>query len=166
MNGLVRILKHLSYPDWWLHRTFTRDALDRIAKAVAASEAGHGAEIRVAIETRIGLLSLLNGQSARKRAEEVFSQLRVWDTEANNGVLIYVLLAERRFEIVADRAISRVVPQDEWEGLCREMGELLCSGRQEAAVVRGIEVIGTRFAALFPRSSNDVNELPDRPAVL
>lgn len=166
MGRLIRIFKHLSYPEWWLKRTFSNRCLDRVGQAVERSEAGHGAEIRVAIETRLALAALIKGQTARQRAEEVFAQLRVWDTEANNGVLIYVLLADRQFEIVADRAIARVVPQADWEALCQKMEELLQGGRHEAALQLGIETVGTRFAPLFPHEAGDVNELPDRPVIL
>lgn len=166
MNRLVRIFKHLTYPDWWLHRTFSRDGLERIAHAVAASEARHSAEIRVAIETRLGLGALIGGMTPRQRAEEAFARLRVWDTEANNGVLIYVLLAERSFEIVADRGIARLVSQEEWQKLCAEMAAMLREGRHEAALVHGIEAIGSRFVSLFPHRDDDVNELPDSPVLL
>lgn len=163
---MLRLLKHLSYPAWWLRRTFASDALERIGQAVTKSEARHGAEIRVAIEVRLELVALVRGQTARQRAEEVFSQLRVWDTEANNGVLIYMLLADHQFEIVADRGIARLVPQSEWERLCREMEGHFREGRHEQALLHGIEEIGERFATLFPRTERDVNELPDQPAIL
>lgn len=163
---LKRFVRHHAVPAWWLQRALPSASLDRIKTAVSAAEAGHAAEIRVAIEPRLGLMSLLRSQTPRQRAEEVFSLLRVWDTAANNGVLIYVLLADRQFEIVADRGIAAAVPQAEWERLCQEMENHFRSGRHEEAVLHGIRAIGERFEPLFPRYGGDVNELPDQPALL
>jgi uncharacterized membrane protein len=166
MNKLTRILKHLSYPDWWMRRVLPPGSLRRIEKAVAASEAGHGGEIRVAFETSLGWLSLFKGQTTRERAEDVFSRLRVWDTEDNNGVLIYMLLADRQFEIVADRGVAHVVGHEEWARLCSEMEARFRSQGYEVALLYGIQVIGQWLQARFPRLHDDVNELPDRPMML
>jgi uncharacterized membrane protein len=166
MHKLIRVFRHLSYPSWWLRRVLPRSSLDRIGKAVADSEAHHGAEIRVALETSLGWRSLLQGETARQRAEAVFTSLRVWNTELNNGVLIYLLLADREFEIVADRGLARVVEQAEWEQLCRTMEADFRAGRHEKALLHGIDVIGKRLGTLYPHLANDTNELPDRPVIL
>ncbi len=166
MNGIVRILKHLRYPGWWLRRVLSPATLGRIEQAVADSEAGHGGQIRVALETGLGLFALLKGQTARQRAEEVFSQLRVWDTELNNGVLIYWLLADRKFEIIADRGLTRAVDPQGWARLCRDMEVHFQAGRHEAALLHGIEAIGNYLEVLYPRHTDDTNELPNRPAIL
>jgi len=102
---IKRIFQHLLFSDWQVHRAFKRESLDAITKAIHNSEHLHGGEIRLAIEGGLDGIRLLKGQSSRDRAIEVFSQLRVWDTEHNNGVLVYVLLADRAVEIVADRGI-------------------------------------------------------------
>lgn len=166
MNRLLRTLTHLSLPDWWLHRTLPRAALDRIERAVADSEARHGAEIRVVLETGLGWLPLLKGQTARQRAEALFATLRVWDTDLNNGVLIYLLLADHEFEIVADRGVARAVGQDQWEALCRAMETHFRAGRHEEALLHGIRELGKRLEALYPRRADAANELPDRPLIL
>jgi len=166
MNKLIRMLKHLSYPDWWLRRVLPPDSLHRIEKAVAGSEAGHGGEIRVAFETSLGLLPLLRGQTTRSRAEEVFSMLRVWDTEANNGVLIYLLFADHQFEIVADRGVARLVEPAHWAHLVSEMEARLGTRGYEEALLYGIQEIGQWVQLKFPQASGDVNELPDRPVML
>lgn len=163
---LLRILKHLLYPDWIVRRTFPPSVMARIEAAIAASEAGHRGEIRFAVEASLDLRPLLAGQSARERAVEVFSALRVWDTEENNGVLIYLLLADHDVEIVADRGVSRALPSDDWAAVCRAMEAHFRAGRYTDGVLAGVQEIGRRLSALYPRTGADVNELPDRPVRL
>ncbi len=164
--GLARLLRHLLYPEWLGYRALPRAALDRIGAAVAASEARHGGEIRFAVEGSLHLIPLLAGKTARDRAVEVFSQLRVWDTEHNNGVLIYLLLADRDVEIVADRGIARRIPQAEWDDICRAMEARFKNGRYEEGLLLGIGETGKRLEVLFPAGPDNPNELPDRPARL
>jgi uncharacterized membrane protein YgcG len=166
MGRLKRLLKHLSYPGWWLRQAISETGLNRIENAIADSETRHGAEIRVALETSLGIRPLLIGQTARQRAEAVFSLLRVWDTELNNGVLIYLLLADREFEIIADRGLAHVIAQEDWEILCREMEGYFRAGQHEEALLHGIQVIGKRMEAFYPRQTDDANELPNRPVIL
>lgn len=163
---LLRILKHLLYPDWLLRRAFPPAVMARIEAAIAASEAGHCGEIRFAVEASLELWPLLAGQSARERAVELFSELRVWDTEENNGVLIYLLLADHDVEIVADRGVSRALPPDVWVEVCRSMEAHLRAGRYADGVLAGVEAIGRQLTALYPRTGADANELPDRPVRL
>lgn len=163
---IARIIGHLLPPDWWLRRRLPGPAMARVQAAVAEAEQGHGGEIRVAVEAGLGLPALLRGVTARERALEVFSQLRVWDTEDNNGVLLYVLLADRDVEIVADRGVARRVPQADWEAICRDMEELFRAGRHEAALLAGVRQAGARLAALYPGGAKAANQLPDRPAEL
>jgi uncharacterized membrane protein len=162
----ARIVQHLILPDWWRRRNLSAAALGRVQAAVAEAERGHGGEIRVAVEASLDLPDLLRGMTARERALEVFSQLRVWDTEANNGVLIYVLLADRDVEIVADRGIARRVGQVEWEAICQEMEVLFRADRPEEALMTGARRVGARLAELYPDGGKTVNQLPDSPAVL
>lgn len=145
---------------------FPAASMDRIGKAIAASEAGHSGEIRLAVEASLDLAPLFKGFTARDRAVEVFSDLRVWDTEANNGVLIYLLLADRDVEIVADRGIHAKVGAKGWEEVCHVMEQAFRQGRFEEGTVRGIEAVGRLLARHFPKSGGDLNELPDRPAVV
>ncbi len=163
---LTRVLKHLLYPDWLARRAFPPAAMARIEAAIAASEARHRGEIRFAVETALALFPLLRGLSARERALEVFSELRVWDTEDNNGVLIYLLLADRDVEILADRGIARAIPPEEWAAICREMERRFRAGRYEEGVLLGIAEIDRRLARCYPRLGEDSNELPDRPVRL
>lgn len=161
-----RILKHLWYGNWHVSRVFPKAVLDRIGTAIAASEARHGGEIRFAVEASLDTALLLKGHTARDRAVQVFSDLRVWDTEANNGVLVYVLLADRDVEIVGDRGIHAKVGEAGWEPACRAMEAEFRAGRYEAGAVKGVEAVGALLERHFPRTGGDLNELPDRPAVL
>lgn len=164
--NLQRILKHLAYPRWRLRRAFPRAALRAIEAAVAASEATHRGELRFAVEGGLDLHHLLRGGDARARAIELFSQLRVWDTEENSGVLIYVQLADRRVEIVADRGIHQCVGDAAWQAICRDMEQAFAAGRFEAGALAGIAAIGRLLAAHFPAQAANPDELDNAPTLL
>src|SRR3977135_1655449 len=119
--NIKRIFKHLFAPHWIVRSAFPHGTLKRIEAAIKASETTHDGELRFAVEAGLDLLSLLKGITSRRRALEVFSHLRVWDTEHNSGVLIYVQFVDRRIEIVADRGIAGKVGEDEWSAVCRAM---------------------------------------------
>jgi len=137
-----------------------------IEAAIGESETTHFGEIRFAVEAALDPLALLQGRSARERALEVFSQLRVWDTERNNGVLIYLLLADRRVEIVADRGINRDVGQPGWDRICRAMERSFKDGDFELGAVAGIRAIAEHLAKYYPASSANEDELPNKPVAL
>lgn len=161
-----RVIRHLLLPDWWRRRRLPEAALRRIEAEVVAAEAGHGSELRVVVEASLDLAALLRGTSARSRALEVFASMGVWDTEENNGVLLYVLLADRDVEIVADRGVARRVAQAEWEAICRDMETLFRAGRHEEALLAGVRRIGERLVVLYPGGGKAANQLPDRPVLL
>ncbi|MHB1013420.1 MAG: TPM domain-containing protein [Desulfobacteria bacterium] len=163
---MKRIARHLMATGWMVKRAFPRDTLEAIDKAIKASETAHRGEIRFAVEGSLHIEPLLRGQTARERAIDVFSQLRIWDTEHNNGVLIYLLLADRDVEIVADRGIHGKVGDQEWEGICRKMEAAFRQGDFEGGVVRGIREVTRHLAEHFPPIGDDRNELPDKPVVL
>jgi uncharacterized membrane protein len=163
---LKRIARHLFVLPGALGRALPPSAMAEIEKAVAAAERQHRGEIRLAVEAALDGAALFGGQSARARALDVFSQLRVWDTEENNGVLIYLLLADRDIEIVADRGISAKVAPQAWEAICRRMEAALARGQLGRALVAGIEEVSRHLAEHFPARAGDVNELPDKPVVL
>ncbi len=164
--SFMRILKHLLTPRWRIRVDYPARTLSAIESAIAASEKAHRGELRFAVEAGLPLYHLLSGQTARSRAAEVFSQLRVWDTEDNSGVLIYVQLVDRRVEILADRGIAARVPQAEWDAVCRRMEQAFARGEFEAGTLAAIEEIGTRLTRHFPSEGGGNNELPDRPVVL
>ena len=164
--NIERILKHLVMTDWQVNRAFPREGMIAIEKAIEASERAHLGEIRFAVEGALHSTPLFKGQSAKERALEVFSQLRIWDTEHNNGVLIYLLLADRAVEIVADRGIHSKVGAREWETICHSMEAALGQGNYAGGVVSGIQAVTRHLIEHFPAGGADRNELPDQPVVL
>ena len=164
--GIRRIGKHLITSRRLVQKAFPPTALDASERAISASEAQHAGQIRFVVEGALDGAPLFRDQPARERALDVFSQLRIWDTEHNNGVLIYLLLADRDVEIVADRGIDARVGAAAWEGICREMESAFREGRFEAGVLRGIDLISTHLAAHFPKEDPGENELPDAPVVV
>jgi uncharacterized membrane protein YgcG len=159
-----RIIRHLATPPWRVRQVLRRPTMQAIERAIRESEKTHRGQIRFAVEATLDTLPLLRGQTARERAIEVFSQLRVWDTEHNNGVLIYLLLADRDVEILADRGIHARIGAEEWERVCREMEAAFRTGRFEDGALAGIRAVGALLAQHFPGTGG--HELPDRPVVL
>ncbi len=163
----ARILRHLSTGRLAVRRLFPASSLTAIEQAIEQSEIGHEGEIRFAVEAALNVLPLLGDQSVRERAVEVFSQLRVWDTEHNNGVLIYLLLADRDVEIVADRGINVKVGVEEWNRICREMETAFRQGRFESGVIAGIRAVGSHLQRHFLAGrEGSENELSDTPIIL
>lgn len=163
---IQRLFRHLfasSAP-----RLFPADSLQRIAEAIAASERNHSGEICFAVEPALSWREVLRGVQARVHAENAFARLRVWDTAANNGVLLYLLLADHRIEIVADRGLDHVVSVEQWRGVCQLMEERLQAGEAEAAVLRGIAEVSELLAAHYPQPPGaiDEDELPNQPQFL
>ncbi|CAG0946274.1 hypothetical protein GPROT2_03657 [Gammaproteobacteria bacterium] len=157
---------HLLTPRWWLRRRFPPASLVAITAAIGAAERQHGGEIRFAIETCLDLRKLRHADAGRRRALELFSQLRVWDTADNNGVLVYVLLAGHAIHIVADRAFTGRVTADEWSAACRLMEAEFRAGRFEAGAVAGVAAVSALIGRHFPPREGDRNELPDAPVIL
>lgn len=164
--SMSRLLKHLCSGSWLVRDYFPAPMRATIQKAIAASELRHSGEIRFAIEASLPTSNILRGQTARDRAIGVFSELRVWDTADNNGVLLYILIADHQIEIVADRGINAVIPQAEWEDLCHKIEAHFKDSRFEEGVLLGIEEITKKLEKHFPRGTQDKNELPDEPVVL
>lgn len=162
-----RIFRHLVFIPASVKHAFPPRSLASIEQSIRACEDSHQGEIRFVVEGALGLIPLLKGVSARERAIEVFSALRVWDTEHNNGVLVYLLLADRDVEIVADRGVHRLAGDDVWEGICREMESAFAEGRFEDGAIAGIQAIGRCLAAYYPvGGAAKSNELADRPLVM
>jgi uncharacterized membrane protein len=166
MMQLGRALRHLFSTRWGTRRRFTVEVRRRIEAAIAGLERRHAGEIRFAIETALDLPELWDGVMSRERAVNVFGQLGVWDTAGNNGVLIYVLMADQVVEIVADRAIAARVAQGEWDALCRAMEVHFRAGRFAEGSEAGIAGVGALLARHFPGQGGDANEQPDRPVLL
>ena len=163
----MRWIRHLFLDDLALRRAFPLAALAAIERAVAEHEKRHRGELRIAIEGGLPLQALVSGRTARARALEHFARLRVWDTEDNAGVLVYLLLADRRVEIVADRGIHARVGATAWETICGTMQREFAAGRFEAGTLSGLVAVSDLLAQHFPvRPGENPNELPDAPVVL
>ncbi len=164
--SISRVLRHLWCEDWTLRRAFPQAVLRRIADTIARQEQRHSGELRFAVEGGLAPWSALRNPDARLRAVDVFSSLRVWDTAQNNGVLIYVLLAERRVEIVADRGIHAKVGATAWETICGEMQRCFSRSAYEEGALIALEAVSDLLVAHFPAAGDNPNELPDEPVVL
>jgi uncharacterized membrane protein len=167
VKAFYRRLKHLLTGRAAVRRAFPPASLAAIEAAIAAAECTHAGQIRFAVEPSLEGAALLAGQGARERAVDVFSLLRVWDTAHNNGVLIYLLLADRDVEIVADRGIHACCGAAAWESICERMEARFRQGLFEQGVIEGIAAVGAQLAAHFPPGDgSNGNELPDRPVIL
>ncbi|MFC0677184.1 TPM domain-containing protein [Lysobacter korlensis] len=161
----ARVLRHLFAPS--VRRRFPEQALQRITAAIEAGERRHTGEVCFAVEAALPVRDVFAGVGARDRAQDVFAQLRVWDTQADNGVLLYLLLADHAIEIVADRGFADCVTAEEWQAVCRSIEAGLRGGEFERAVIDGVTRLTDIVARCFPRGdAPDRNELPDRPVVL
>lgn len=163
-----RPLRHLFFSPRAVQRCFAGDGLMRIEQAITHSEGLHTGEICFAVEHALDVGPLWRGLSARERALEVFAQRRVWDTAQNNGVLIYLLLADRDVEIVADRGIHAKVGTEAWERICRGMEDEFRKYRYTEGVVAGIQSITQHLALHFPVHAQHtaIDELSNQPTVL
>jgi len=163
---LSRLLRHLFATRWQTRRKFTPDVLAEIERVIGEVEARHSGEVRFVVETALDWPELWRDLPPRRRAAQVFGQLGIWDTAHNNGVLIYVLLADRNVEILADRGIAAQVPAHEWEQVCRDIEGHYRAGRFGQGSVMGVRGVGALLARHFPRDRGDANELPNQPVLL
>ncbi|OIQ83836.1 hypothetical protein GALL_343550 [mine drainage metagenome] len=167
MGKLKRFLKHLAAGRWQVTRYFPSSTMRAIEKAIHDSEHLHGGELRFVVEAGLEWQELLRRVSPRARAVEVFSQLRVWDTEHNSGVLIYLLLADRDVEIVADRGIHARVGEAAWKKICHEMETRFRQGEFEPGVIEGVAAITVLLKQHFPtRGADNPNEISDAAVIL
>jgi uncharacterized membrane protein len=165
--NFTRILRHVLTGKLALRRIFPAASLTAIEQAIQQSELNHGGQICFAVEAALNTIPLLKNQTARERAVEVFSQLHIWDTEHNNGVLIYLLLADRDVEVIADRGIHAKVSSEEWEVICRSMESAFRQQQFESGVIEGINAVGGHLRKYFPSDPNHKkNELTNKPVML
>ncbi len=163
---LRRCFSHLTTTHFTLRRCFPTGVLNAIDAAITASEQAHQAEIRFAVETALPLGHLWRGVSGKERAREIFSRLGMGDTAARNGILVYVLLAERDIEIVADHGFANKVGERVWEDICSTMTAAFRSGDYGAGCLQAIGRLGELAVAHFPTGADNRNELPNRPVLL
>ncbi|MBA3695353.1 MAG: TPM domain-containing protein [Methylotenera sp.] len=161
-----RLARHLFILPSTTRRYFPAEAMRRIEAAIAENETKHTGEIRFAVETNLHMLDILRKKSARQRAIEIFSHLRIWDTEQNNGVLIYLLLADHDFEILADRGIHHHTGTEGWERVSLEMEKMFRQGQFETGALYGIQQIGHKLSQHYPANGKNKNELSDAPIII
>ena len=164
--GIARIGKHLLEHRWRAQRLFPPRVLAAIEQAIKTGETTHSGQVRFVVEGALDGTPLFRNQPARERAIDIFAKLRIWDTTHNNGVLIYLLLADRDVEIVADRGIDAKVGAAGWQKICAEMETDFKTGNFERGVIRGIEAVSRQLAKHFPAHGGGPNELPDAPVVI
>ncbi|MGZ5051892.1 MAG: TPM domain-containing protein [Methylobacter sp.] len=166
MVNIKRWLRHAFMPPWRWRVLFSKKVLDEMENAIKQSERRHRGELCFAVENALELSQVWRGLSARQRAIDVFSNLRVWDTEENSGVLIYLLLADREIHIVADRGITKRVQQAEWDAVAEDMQKAFERGDFLLGILEGIERVTQLLAAHFPSVVGKGNELPDKPVII
>ena len=166
LHRLVRVFRHQWRGSGALPPELRDAALQRLTARVAQSELRHSGQIRLCLEAALPASYLWRDATPRERAIALFGKLRVWDTEHNNGVLIYLLLAEQAIEIVADRGLARQVPQSTWGALVGRMGEMLRAERFEEALNQAIDEVSTLLEAESAALVRAGNELPDAPVVV
>ena len=162
---VLRILKHSSLGAADVRRAVPPALLERLGQRVSASEQRHTGEIRIYIEAGLPLSYLWRDAAARERAVMLFGKLRVWDTAHNNGVLIYLLLAERSIELVADRGLNQRISAPEWQTMVEHLGTALQAGRYEEGLTQALEEVSAVLVRHFPLQPGFArrNELPDAP---
>jgi uncharacterized membrane protein len=161
-----RLLRHLLTGHGAVKRAFPPEAMQAIEKAIGEEERRHEGQLRFAVEASLPLANVVRGIQSRARAIGWFGRLGVWDTHHNAGVLIYLLLADRRVELVADRGIHSKVGTAAWEAICGEMQQEFARGQFERGVVIGVRAVSDLLAEHFPPSGEHHNDLPDKPVVL
>jgi hypothetical protein len=166
MNKLTRLIKHLFASRWQVHSRFPKRSMQAITAAIRESEKLHMGELRFVVEAGLEWEDLLSGINSRERALQIFSNLRIWDTEHNSGVLIYLLLADRNVEIIADRGINARVKQAEWVSICQDMESKFRTDDFEQGVRLGVTAITGLLQQHFPAQEHNPNDLPDQPVVL
>jgi len=164
--AIMRMLKHLCATRAGTRRRFSSGVLEAIEQAAAAVERRTSGEVRFAIETALDIPELWRDKPPRQCAIEAFARLHVWDSELNNGVLIYVLMADRDVEIVADRGAAVRISPSEWEAACRLMESHFREGRFKEGALAGVEAVGNLLEREFPSGSGNRDELPNQPTLL
>ena len=163
---LKRFWRHVLMSPLKATRAFPSETLDVLQREVAAQEKRHRGEVCILIEAELTSGQLWHDLATRDRARQLFALRGVWNTQENNGVLIYVLLAERKVEIVADRGIDKRVRPEEWQAICRAMEAAFAGKRYEEGALAGVRAVSDLIARDFPANGEERNELPDRPALI
>ena len=166
MSKISRTIKHLCTTTVAGRRTFPTHTLKAIQDSIAAGEHRHRAQVRLAVEPALPLQAVLADTSPRRRARELFAQYRIWDTEENCGILIYINLADHKVEIVADRTVGRVLSTQDWQAVCQTMTQGFARGAFHESTIAGLQQLNDLLASGFPSNGMNSNELSNRPLVL
>lgn len=161
MNKLIRWFKHLFNPTWRVRQLFPADVLQQVEAGISASEQQHQGQLRFVIESSFNAAAIFANMSTRERALEWFGSLRVWDTEHNSGVLVYISMADHAIEVIADRGINRAVDPGVWEGVCTLIQTQFAQKAYAGGLEVGLAAINDILMAHMPRTTPLVNELPD-----
>ena len=166
-NKLKRIFKHRWIDESAARRALPPELLQRLTRRVSASERRHTGEVRICVEAGLPLGYLWRGATARERAVMLFGKLRVWDTEHNNGVLIYLLLADHSIELVADLGLNNAVSGAQWKSMVDRLAGALRERRFEDGLTQALEEVSAVLVEHFPLAAGQsrANELPDEPAI-
>ncbi|EPG74029.1 PF04536 family protein [Leptospira fainei serovar Hurstbridge str. BUT 6] len=140
--------------------------LKELKSMISSSEAQHRGELRLAIETKLPLLQVWSGKTAKMRAVEMFSFLRVWDTEENTGILIYLLLAEKKIVLLADRGIYKKIGQENLDSIANEISDGFKESKYKKSLTQGIQKLTEILKKHFPAQGKNPNELPDEPYIV
>lgn len=171
VQRLVRLLRH-HWAEGQLRRALPPETLAELERLITMSEQRHTGQIRICVEPGLPPSYIWRDATPRERAITLFGKLRVWDTEHNNGILIYLLMADHDVEIVADRGVNARIEEAEWAKICREMEAHFRSGAFETGLLAGIQAVATHLRRHYPRSAGTAtatataNEMPDRPVLL
>ena len=166
MNKIRRLLRHLFTTTAAGRRNFPPHTLKAIQSLITEGEQQHRAEMRLIVEAALPVGIVLDGTSSRGRAHDLFSRYRIWDTEENCGVLVYINLADRKVEIIADRGAGRALSAAEWHAVCRTMTEGFARGEFHDSTLAGLQRLNGLLAQHFPQDGPQANQLPDRPVML
>ncbi len=166
MMNWRRWFNHIQMGSWQVNRAFPAVRLNAIEQTIQTGEIMHGGEVRFAVEGALNIAALRHQQTPHQRAVEVFSLLRMWDTEDRNGVLIYLLLADKAVEIIADRGVHARVGTEGWTTICQQMESFFRAGDYEKGVIVGIEAVNSLLANYYPSPGQRANELPNTPVIL
>lgn len=163
---LKRIFRHLTTTSAAGRRAFPPAGMEAIQAAIARGEKLHRAEIRLMVETSMDVGALLEGRSSRHRALELFSEYRIWDTEENSGILVYINLADHQVEIIADRGVNKLLDAAQWQQVCRTITAGFAAGRYDESVVEAIDSLNATLHPSLPAGDDNPNELSNRPLML
>lgn len=166
MKMPARLLTHLFITSAAGRRAFPPATLKAIEQAIADGETRHRAEVRLIVEPALPLQAIWHRTSARERARELFAHYRVWDTEENCGVLVYINLADHKVEIVADRGVGRMVAAKDWQTICRVMTQGFAQGVFHDSVIAALGQLNLLLEKHYPDDGSRVNQLPNKPVVL